>query len=301
MSRASGWLFGLLCAIALPVHAQTVEYIHTDALGTPVAVTDANRNVIERSEYEPYGKVPNRAVKDGPGYTGHVEDAATGLTYMEQRYYDPGLGRFLSVDPITADSGTGANFNRYWYASNNPYSKIDPDGRRDVYIGGGFDKNGSRIVQDYAARQQQLHPGRDIQYFGHADTKQIQSALAAPLSENEPLNVIGHSLGGSEAISQANDSSAQVTNLITIDPVGASDGGSKPSNVSTWTNVTASPSQANSSDVVAYAGRRLEGTTDTSGADTSQSSSANHGSFPRMMSEANALQKIESSYPEVSK
>ncbi|MCI4567571.1 RHS repeat-associated core domain-containing protein [Lysobacter sp. CFH 32150] len=106
-----------------------VKYQHTDALGSPVAVTDASRNLIERSEYEPFGKVLNRAVHDGPGYTGHVEDTATGLTYMQQRYYDPGIGRFLSVDPVTANSNTGANFNRYWYANNNPYRFTDPDGR----------------------------------------------------------------------------------------------------------------------------------------------------------------------------
>ena len=121
-----------LGAVALTGHAQTVEYIHTDALGTPVAVTNSAGTVIERSEYEPYGKVLNRPVKDGPGYTGHVEDAATGLTYMQQRYYDPTLGRFLSVDPVTANGNTGGNFNRYWYANNNPYKFVDPDGREVV-------------------------------------------------------------------------------------------------------------------------------------------------------------------------
>lgn len=121
-----------LCTLVLPMmsaQAQTVEYIHTDAVGTPVAVTDINRNVIERSEYEPYGTVLNRPISDGPGYTGHVMDAATGLTYMQQRYYDPTLGRFLSVDPVTADTNTGWNFNRYNYAANNPYKFKDPDGR----------------------------------------------------------------------------------------------------------------------------------------------------------------------------
>ena len=114
---------------AFVTRAQTVEYIHTDALGTPIAVTDANRVVIERSEYEPYGKLLNRPLTDGPGFTGHVQDAATGMTYMQQRYYDPMIGRFLSVDPVTANSGTGGNFNRYWYANNNPYRFTDPDGR----------------------------------------------------------------------------------------------------------------------------------------------------------------------------
>jgi RHS repeat-associated protein len=47
-----------------------------------------------------------------------------------QRYYDPAIGRFLSVDPVAADSAGGTSFNRYWYANNNPYRFTDPDGRQ---------------------------------------------------------------------------------------------------------------------------------------------------------------------------
>lgn len=107
----------------------TVKYQHTDALGTPIAVTDAAKAIVETFEYEPYGQLVNGTLKDGPGFTGHVQDAATGLTYMQQRYYDASIGRFLSVDPVMADSNTGGNFNRYWYANNNPYKFVDPDGR----------------------------------------------------------------------------------------------------------------------------------------------------------------------------
>ncbi len=49
--------------------------------------------------------------------------------YMQQRYYDPLAGRFLSVDPVTTDAGTGGHFNRYVYAANNPLKYTDPDGR----------------------------------------------------------------------------------------------------------------------------------------------------------------------------
>lgn len=49
-----------------------------------------------------------------------------------QRYYDPILGRFLSVDPVEAKDN-GASFNRYDYANNNPYRFTDPDGR-DSYL-----------------------------------------------------------------------------------------------------------------------------------------------------------------------
>ncbi|MGO1070784.1 RHS repeat-associated core domain-containing protein [Lysobacter sp. CA199] len=124
---------GLLTQLATTVmnaRAQTVvEYVHTDALGSVVAITDANQSVIETNDYEPYGRLTNRSAVDGPQYTGHVADSATDLLHMQQRYYDPALGRFLSVDPVTAYSGNKAGFNRYWYASGNPYRFTDPDGR----------------------------------------------------------------------------------------------------------------------------------------------------------------------------
>jgi hypothetical protein len=47
---------------------------------------------------------------------------------MQQRYYDPIAGRFLSVDPITTNADNGSMFNRYEYAQNNPYRYIDPEG-----------------------------------------------------------------------------------------------------------------------------------------------------------------------------
>lgn len=109
----------------------TVRYQHTDGLGSPTVETTAGGTEIPGSRllHEPYGLVSGGTPVQGPGFTGHVLDLATGLSYMQQRYYDPVAGRFLSVDPVATDAGTGGNFNRYWYANNNPYKFTDPDGR----------------------------------------------------------------------------------------------------------------------------------------------------------------------------
>jgi RHS repeat-associated protein len=105
-----------------------VTYIHTDALGSPVARSDAAGNIISRTRYEPYGGSAG-GVTPTIGFTGHVNDSDTGLVYMQQRYYDPVAGRFLSVDPVVTDANTGGSFSRYNYAANNPYRYTDPDGR----------------------------------------------------------------------------------------------------------------------------------------------------------------------------
>ncbi|MGH8045050.1 MAG: RHS repeat-associated core domain-containing protein, partial [Stenotrophomonas sp.] len=108
--------------------AVSVRYQHTDALGSPVAETNEQAGVVQRTAYTPYGASIG-AQKDGVGYTGHVMDGSTGLTYMQQRYMDPTVGVFLSVDPVTAFRSPIGLFNRYRYANGNPYRFIDPDGR----------------------------------------------------------------------------------------------------------------------------------------------------------------------------
>ena len=59
-------------------------------------------------------------------------DKGTGLIYMQQRYYDPQVGGFLSVDPAAVNTRNAANFCRYCYASDNPYRFTDPDGRQSA-------------------------------------------------------------------------------------------------------------------------------------------------------------------------
>ena len=110
------------------------QYVHTDALGSPVAHTNASGALLNRARYEPYGYVA-AGTKPSPGtsvigFTGHVQDAETDLVYMQQRYYDPIAGRFLSVDPVVTDANTGKGFGLYTYVEDNPYRYVDPDGRQ---------------------------------------------------------------------------------------------------------------------------------------------------------------------------
>ena len=154
------WLFFvLLICLGLSPSAMsqtTVTYIHTDALGSVVAESDANGNVIKRYDYEPYGSLVGRQLGDGPGYTGHVSDSATGLSYMQQRYMDPHLGVFLSVDPVTAYEQPLGHFNRYRYANGNPYRFTDPDGRDAVDAARGFvDGMSSNFLATPSLAQQQ--------------------------------------------------------------------------------------------------------------------------------------------------
>jgi RHS repeat-associated protein len=118
-----------------------ITYIHNDALGSPVAGTDESGSVKWRSYYQPYGLETlgeRQAQGETAGYTGHREDADTGLVYMGARYYSPVLGRFLGIDPAGVNESNIHSFNRYAYANNNPYRYVDPDGETPLlwYLAG---------------------------------------------------------------------------------------------------------------------------------------------------------------------
>lgn len=159
------------------------QWLHTDLLGSPVARTGTSGAVLERTRYEPFGAVASGAVPDGVGFTGHVNDPDTGLVYMQQRYQDPIAGRFLSVDPIVADTKDAANFTRYAYAANTPYKLKDPDGRAPEHIipdemGGGV----SRRSSQYGAVVERGADGRAVQQDSRAN---LQSARDANSNRTE--------------------------------------------------------------------------------------------------------------------
>jgi RHS repeat-associated protein len=56
-------------------------------------------------------------------FLGQESDTAVGLSYLNNRYYDPSIGMFLSVDPLVATTGEA-----YMYGSGNPITLSDPSG-----------------------------------------------------------------------------------------------------------------------------------------------------------------------------
>ena len=62
-------------------------------------------------------------------YRGYYYDTEIKLYYLQTRYYDPELGRFISQDSIEyADPETVNGINLYAYCGNNPVMNIDPTG-----------------------------------------------------------------------------------------------------------------------------------------------------------------------------
>ena len=110
-------------------------FFHPDHLGSSSLVTDSSGAVAERSEFYPFGR-PRHEESNGfesaYKYTGKEQDQTTGLIYFGARYYEPVIGRFISVDPLYVetgdDKGNPQALGLYTYVLNNPIKLVDPNG-----------------------------------------------------------------------------------------------------------------------------------------------------------------------------
>jgi len=131
IQRIAFILMVTLSSMGSLLQAETVTYYITDLTGSPIAAMDEAGGLKWRESTNPYGetRINPTANKDDVGFTGHQQDDATNLVYMQARYYDPVIGRFYGFDPIgyTAKNPV-MSFNRYLYVNNNPYKYTDPNG-----------------------------------------------------------------------------------------------------------------------------------------------------------------------------
>ena len=71
-------------------------------------------------------------------YRGYVYDAETGLYYLQSRYYDPAVGRFINADGLVSTGQGFTGNNMFAYCGNNPVNRVDPTGMCDEYLWGLF-------------------------------------------------------------------------------------------------------------------------------------------------------------------
>jgi RHS repeat-associated protein len=102
------------------------KHLLTDGLGSTLALTDPFGLPTTTYAYDPFGgTTQQRAASDNTfQYTGRENDG-TGLQYNRNRYYHPGMGRFISPDPVGL---AGGDSNLYAYVGNDPLNATDPLG-----------------------------------------------------------------------------------------------------------------------------------------------------------------------------
>ncbi|MGH8882839.1 MAG: RHS repeat-associated core domain-containing protein, partial [Stackebrandtia sp.] len=105
------------------------HWVHTDQQGSVQAETDATGAEVHRKKYRPFGEILSTSGTlpyEARGYAAQRQDPS-GLIWLKARFYDPGLGRFISPDPLI-DGDDNVGLNRYAYAANDPVNHTDPDG-----------------------------------------------------------------------------------------------------------------------------------------------------------------------------
>ncbi|OKP23020.1 RHS repeat domain-containing protein [Serratia fonticola] len=138
-------------------------WYQNDHLGTPHSLTDNQGNTVWRGQYSAYGQLteewtppdardehPQPKVNNPLRFQGQYEDTESGLYYNLNRYYDPGVGRYLTADPVKLDGG----LNQYGYVDNNPVNWVDPLGLKGLP---GFDNQatGNRSPEPEIIRPQE--------------------------------------------------------------------------------------------------------------------------------------------------
>ena len=109
----------------------------TDHLSGANVVLNSNSEVVETTDYYPFGKIrlDNKTTDfaEQRKYIGQEYDEDTGLNYLNARYYNSAIARFVSQDPVAL--ATPEKFlqdpqqlNYYSYARNNPIVGSDPSG-----------------------------------------------------------------------------------------------------------------------------------------------------------------------------
>ena len=107
--------------------------------------------VIATYEYDPWGKVT--AVRDANGalvtypsgsnliafmnplrYRGYYQDHDTGFYYLQSRYYDPELKRFINADSYASTGHGFIGCNTFAYCNNGPIAFCDPEGTNYRYM-----------------------------------------------------------------------------------------------------------------------------------------------------------------------
>jgi len=125
-------------------HGQTTElyYYVLNAQGDVSAILDSSGRLAASYDYDAWGNCtvydssakvltdPTSIANLNPlRYRGYYYDAETGFYYLQSRYYDPAICRFINADTFaTTDANGFLSANMFAYCENNPIMRVDADG-----------------------------------------------------------------------------------------------------------------------------------------------------------------------------
>lgn len=108
----------------------TRSYYLFNGHGDVVQLTDSSGNVTKTYDYDAFGQdKEDSSLSNNPfKYCGEYWDKETNTYYLRARYYDQGIGRFISEDSYLGNAADPLSLNLYTYSHNNPILFVDPSG-----------------------------------------------------------------------------------------------------------------------------------------------------------------------------
>jgi RHS repeat-associated protein len=143
--------------VAVRLPSGVLKWQLNDTQGSAQIAVPAGTNLVERTYYNPFGEI--RAGSAAPptdhGWLDKTKDPTTGLNELGARYYDAGLGRFISTDPAI-DNSSAQSANPYSYGANNPILYVDPTGLWSLSGAWNSVKEGASAAWDWAKENKGL-------------------------------------------------------------------------------------------------------------------------------------------------
>ena len=134
----------------------TSYYYVTNAFGDVLAIIDNSCNELVTYTYDTWGNIisisgtmASTLGKYNPfRYRGYVYDQETGLYYLQSRYYNPDICRFISADSISylGADGTPVSYNLFAYCGNNPVMYSDPTGHIPEWLSATLKIAGGAVI-----------------------------------------------------------------------------------------------------------------------------------------------------------
>lgn len=121
-------------AVGFSVDGTVYTYVK-NLQGDVIRILDEDGTAVVSYTYDPWG-VPtvsgdaSLAAINPCSYRGYYYDQETGYYYLQSRYYDPNIGRFLNADDtkLLKEFSKGLEYNLFSYCANTPINAIDPFG-----------------------------------------------------------------------------------------------------------------------------------------------------------------------------
>ena len=123
---------------------EDVYYYVLNVQGDVMGLVDSSGTLMITYYYEGYGecyslsntsdKAPLMSANNHLLYRGYVMDKGTGLYYLQSRYYDPNVGRFINSDTYMATGSGWVGNNMFVYCLNNPINMADGNGKDAIVV-----------------------------------------------------------------------------------------------------------------------------------------------------------------------